>query len=884
MSKELTADTALALALRPLATKALQTAKIAELLGPNRTVRCYRDPSSTAKYPRLTGVEFLNVTVTGAIGFNGGAIVSLGNMITTNKNVPVDIGGGTSVLVMEGNGHYIQGSLGLTSDFAFNFSANMFAGAGVGFDSSSVIQAYAYKASGIGPAAPVKTRAMAHILEGYDFTDPLSPVLAWTNYLSKRINDFSYQDAEMATENGDSAVWCTPSDSTYGSHLFGATLTLSDPSTTMVGNVVQQCVVVGFAHDGSWSGFPIMDSYNRNLHKLSPEAFKIVLKDMDGNVLNVFQMHDGQAINTPWLRSADIGQGTRDGTHPLQPKFNVFEQLVWVNTQPKQSVFSNKLHPGMRNWRESMSKVQSSMNSVEPLITGGYDGYAKNALSNPWYARKWPEADVGLTINDPYLDSFINSPSSSAYHNGWYVGWGYEPGAFGCHNWYTSPGAPRNDRCPIATMLVRFINDPTGVRVQENAANLDMAFNWTLNYYNHSCYYTPSPSVMMHPATNADMLSDKWAFQNTYYGAYGRDNQISLNGDQRGGTGNDNYDIDGNMASNAYADDPLHDYGAIGMPAMIFTMPMLGLSAKFHYFKSRMLHQNPFGAPDLGVRTMAWDWLQTTIMWKNASTHPYSITQKEIEDFFAKQLEALYAAYWKPAYVDLNPSGFYKVIRNFGLNAPTDNGNRYLDGGGRLGMYMGEVLRIMRQTGLWHRMRTYGGNCEASLLYLVRFFDTFAFGNMVQAKGVGGVYFSVGDGVNASSVPDDWAGWYAQRQVPDANGHYDTGDFIHVSGYDDNHNWYDRAWRPNPDVSWNNQSCYIYMRKHWFPEITHPLLDSAYTACDGYDTQVANYVAAQSGYDNKRNSDYVNRHPGIAPVLHRALVRWVCTKLTKGGS
>lgn len=849
MSKELLVDQAMALAMRAYKKKSDQTGVIGTMLGATRTVRCYRDPNSAAKHPRLTGTEFLNVTVTGDIQFNSGAITNLGQIIATNINIPVDLSTGAAVLVIEGNGHRAQGSLSLTNDTAFNFSANMFAAAGIAFAPTATLQAYTYLDSGVGAPAPKKSREMVHSFKYWDWDDPLSPALVFTNYFTKRIENFSYQDREMALDNGDSSLYQTPADSRVGSHLFGGQVMFSDPTCTHDGLVVLQQVQIGMAHDSSWPNFPQMWAFSRKAHTLAIKACKITLHDMDDNLLHTFENHDGSAMNAEDLHSSNLGTGNRDGTHPLDPKVNIFQQLVWTNVMPRKSAFSDKLHNGMRHYRDSMSKNQSSMISVEPLITGGYGNNSLNGLGDFWYVDKWPLPDVYLQTTDPFLDDHMNAPGSSAYRSAWYQGWGYAPGMYGCHNWYTSPGGPRNDRCVIASMLVRFLDNPTGVRLQGNVSNFDMAYNWSLNYFNHSCHYTPSPSTMAHAVPNAEALNDEWAFANTYYGQYARDKMISLNGDQRDGQSNWNYDIDGNMVQNGYADDPLHDYGCRGVAAMVFTMPFIGLAAKFDLFKSMMLHQNPFS--DVGsftVRNMAWQWLQLTAMWKCASNHPNSITQKEIEDFAARKLESYFAQILKPAFIDQAQDARSRGIRCLGRNLEQRDGY-YNDGGGRLGLYMGAVFQMMRQTGFWHAMRTHGGNCEQALLLVMKTYDNFVFGNMVEGHGAGGVYFGFGNGSDPMTIPESWAQWYAESGG--------GGSFIDPNNYN-----------PNPDVSWNQFINYIYVRAEYFPEVAHPLMAQAVVQADYWENYVTTKVNAVSPTDGYalRNVDYGYRYPGVSPI------------------
>lgn len=110
---------------------------IAGALGPgDRRLRCFKDANSQALDPSATGVEFLNVGLTGEMEIDPatGEILFLGNAASATIRIGADLSNGASSFIIAGNGHTIKGTLGLTGTGKdLMFSSSPTASSGIGF-------------------------------------------------------------------------------------------------------------------------------------------------------------------------------------------------------------------------------------------------------------------------------------------------------------------------------------------------------------------------------------------------------------------------------------------------------------------------------------------------------------------------------------------------------------------------------------------------------------------------------------------------------------------------------------------------------------------------------------------------------------------------------
>ncbi len=92
------------------------SAILSAAMGGSRRMRCKRHASSSAPNPWGTGVEFANVALAGAFGWDvvTGAINNFGSAFNATVMATADLATGSSVFRIEGaSGHWIQGTLGL---------------------------------------------------------------------------------------------------------------------------------------------------------------------------------------------------------------------------------------------------------------------------------------------------------------------------------------------------------------------------------------------------------------------------------------------------------------------------------------------------------------------------------------------------------------------------------------------------------------------------------------------------------------------------------------------------------------------------------------------------------------------------------------------------
>lgn len=860
----LTCDKVLAKILRAIKNKKDQTAKIAEMLGPNRILRAWLDTNNSAKYPALTGTEFLNLEMDGTMTFSAGALTGFGIGKKTNKFNAVNLLTGKAVMRIQGNGYYVQGTLGVNGDFDFILEENPTPEKGLAFANTSALNAYKFLPSGIGSKAPTRTRKSPYALKVYSYENPKAPQKVLTSYITNRIDDLVMEDAEMSRNLGDTAVYQTTATPAWGKFVMGATLLISDKNNTETGLAPLEQLMILFAYrDSVWNTYPANNNFHRQSMVMNLPAFKIFMTNEDGEIMHIFQMPDGIPVNSKTLNSGNLDRGGRTTTAALNPQFNCAMALPWQSARAKKSDIANKIYPGLLNYRDSMSKGQSSMISVEPLITGGYGGSSANGLADFWYASKKPLPFVEKTLTDPYLDNRMNANGSSAQFMGWAEGIDYIIGQYGCHNWYTSPGGPRNDRGVIPSVTAMYLTYPNGNRLEENLPWRDLVEAWNMNSFNHSNHFVFDPNtVETMPAK--ELFNDQWGPDGTYYGSYFRELAITFSGDQRDGTGAWNFDMEGNMHLAGWARDYLHNYHNRGWGSMTFCSPLHAVGSKFDTITSLLLHQNPFGGVNQGyymVRYMAWHWLHIVIGWKNGTKHKLGFAQSDFETYFGRVLLAIYNEVYKPAFVDNVDTSWARGLRQLGIPL-WPQGNTYAEGGGRLGFYLGHVLQLMKQTGFWHRMRSLDPRYGVVLDNVIRNMDTFCFGNMVDAQGqnFGGGYYTMGDGQNLSSIPASWKAWYdsmAAREDHDSDFIYQT---VQSNGV-----WTHRKYSANYDVSSNQWEQYARMRADYFPEIAHPKMTAAIAEFDRYATIVTDIVNAATTPGDKRSLDYFYRYPSIAP-------------------
>ena len=706
------------------------------------------------------------------------------------------------------------------------------------------------------PAAPALTPDAPDTFEVWDWTNPEKPVLEGKIKLDKRVDDFVYQDADMAADNGAIAVYQSTQSVMLGDIEIGFTMLAADKSNTESGRTPLYQVLGAFAHRGTWTSYPASDTFDRKLHTTFPQPFKVVMKNAEGRVLHTFQMQDGLPINDPSLNQ------WKSESRPVRPKFSVFMMLPWQNTRPRASSKKNMYYPGLTadGLRPSCAKGHVSVLSCEPLLTGGYGRNSMNGLANIYGAPRWPRphAPYSPEIKDPYLtNNEFNRGGGSAFGAAWLEGWDYEPGSYSTHNWYTGPGGPRFDRCVIPSVVALWATQPNGRRLQENVPHRDWLDGWAMAYFNHGNHWVRDVKTMA-LMDSREVMFKPWDLTGNYYGG-GKNSPrtVRINGDQRDGTTEANADRNGNLWANGWARDGLHSYCSAGWIALLLNSPMHAIGSRFDVASQLMMSGEPTHAirHQYMVRSQAWRWLHYVMAWKLASRHPLGLAREDVEGSFVQHLEQTYKEIYVPQVIEKKDDPFFKGLRNVGQPMISDgsDGGKWISQGGGLGYYMAHVLQLMKQTGMWAAMMARGGHVRDVLLLQLRNMDQFALGLHADTSAVWSMSIAV---PKDGTFPDDMA-HYQQLYGPK------VADMF-------------RDDKGNPvgdrDVAIHNIAQYVYIRRDYFPEIPHPKLAAAVARLDARLASVSARVAAAGGPEKKREADHVYRVPGLAPIRPPAVL------------
>ena len=706
------------------------------------------------------------------------------------------------------------------------------------------------QASSSSNAAPALTPDAPDTFEVWDWTNPEKPVLGGKIKLDKRIDDFVYEDADMAADHGAVAVYQSTQSVMLGDIEIGFTMLAANKSNTESGRTPLYQVLGAFAHRGSWTSYPASDTFDQKLHSTFPKPFKVVMKNGEGRVLHTFQMHDGLPINDPSLNQ------WKSETRPVRPKFSVFMMLPWQNTRPRASAKKNMLYPGMTadGLRPSCAKGHFSVLSCEPLLTGGYGRNSMNGLANIYGAPRWPRplAAYWPEVKDPYLaNNEFNRSGGSAFGAPWLEGWDYEPGSYSTHNWYTGPGGPRFDRCVMPSVVALWATQPNGRRLQENVPHRDWLDGWAMAYFNHGNHWVRDVKAMK-LMDSREVMFKPWGLTGNYYGggAVGP-RTIRINGNQRDGTSEANADRDGYLWANGWARDGLHSYCSAGWIALLLNSPLHAVGSRFDVATQLMMS----GEPNQGVRgeymvrAQAWRWLHYVMAWKLASKHPLGLAREDVEGSFVQHLEQIYKEIYVPQVVEKKDDPYFKGLRNVGqpmINNDSD-GSKWVGQGGGLGYYMAHVLQLMKQTGMWAALMARGGHVRDVLLLQLRNMDQFALGLHADTN----------------------ATWHINITVP-KNGIFPENMAQYQELYGDKAEEMFRDAKGNPigdrDVSGHAIVQYVYVRRDYFPEIAHPKLAAAISKLDARLASVTARVAAASDPEKKREADHIYRVPGLAPI------------------
>jgi hypothetical protein len=869
-------------------------------LGPNRRLRCFRDPNSAAVNPASTGVEFLNIAVTGEIGTSSGNITNFGVTGAATVRQAADLSTGACVLVLEGGGHSITYTLGLTGsgkEMTLPSSPTGLPTEGYAFSPTAGTKAPKMLASGTGPKAPPIRSTTPTIIELVDYINEDAPVVVGiaTYQEANRQEDWVFQNAEMAAEIGDVAVyqlddtikWTTP----IAARRFelGGLLLIAANYNSQDGVTQLEQMMLSFKPYGRWTTYPAMDTFVKSSWDVNGvctnpleadrtvlPAFKINLYTVDGykngasDRTPVFT-HEWKAFNdkpTVPINSSKLSE-IQTATEPAMPRFNCAQILPWQNIRTRLSSKAGKYFAGVESYAYSHNVFGAtgggSANAYYPLSVYesslGTAGQQIDATAHWLTLPPYPLKD-DRALDSTYLSAYESRPRDArlftnrdhypAYRS---MGFKYQAGGVGGHDWITGKGGQRFDRSPSPSVLAILASDQNWVRPEGNVPIRDLAEEWGLNYFNHSNHWIRNVKTF-ESMPKDDMLAGKWVFIGSYYGndpalltSPGRSYCIDIvgikNGESRRKTSND---PEGFMYYSGWQRDSLHSYANAAWWAIMLNSPMHALIAK-HDFDTQWMcslggsrpNYNPLGF--YTVREHAWRMLAYVMAWKVATEHPLGYSKEDIESRLQIELELLYDVVYKPAFIDNAQTVYSAAIRNLGCGAIA-SGTSYQSAGGSLGLYMVHTLVAMRQFGMFAAMRARSYKCRDALDMMIRNLDKFVIDYVMDTDMRDAYYPAVAMGKNdislytAADVPADWV---AQSQMVDtyvpplppdtsANAAANANQTQQFKGFFTTYN--DRAQEHFGCPHLYMQ--YLKARRDYFPDYPAPRLAAAIEKLQGY--------------------------------------------------
>jgi hypothetical protein len=808
--------------------------KLQNAIGSVRTLRCFRDANSAAPDPATTGAEFLNMKSSGPLTISSGNITGLGKLSNTTIHTATDLSTGASVLRLEGNGYWVQGTLGITGsgcDFVLSGNPTGLPNTGYAFASGTGTKAPRLLSSGTGPKAPPIRSTTPTIIELVDWANPASPVVVGiaTFKEANRQDDWVFQDAEMAAEIGDVAIYQVDNTIKWTSPAaprrfeLGGLLLIASNYNSEDGVTQLEQMLLSFKPYGRWSTYPAMDTFVRakwpvidnttspptygpcsnpdTADRTIPQPFKINLYTQTGynngaaNRTPLFT-HEWKAFNdkpTLPINSPQLSE-VQTTDEPSIPRFNCGMMLPWQNMRTRLSSKAGKYFPGVETYSYDHPTFGThggpSSNAYHPLAAYRY-GQADSMAH--WYVLPPYPLKNDQAKDNAYLTAYESRPRDPSMftnrdHYPWYraMGYKYQAGSLSGHDWVTGKGGQRFDRASCPSVLAIYAANPNWKRPEGNVPIRDMLEGWGMAYFNHSNHWIRNVQTF-ESLPKADMLKSSWIFVGAYYGietAYATlgkplGPQVSIdicaiiNGKSRTAFHND---PEGYMYYSGWQRDSLHSYCNAGWWAFMLNSPMHAIAAK-HDFDTQWMSALGSAPPTTdpkgyyGQRIHAWRVLAHVMAWKVATEHPLGYSKEDIEARLQIELELLYDKIYKPAFIDNEQTIFSAAIRNLGTAVSINpSGDTYQTAGGSLGLYMVHTLTLMRQVGMWAAMRKRSDKCRVALDMMIRNLDRFVI-DYVMDTDCRDAYYAIAIVGKASAtqytVADVPADWVAQKAMLD---------------------------------------------------------------------------------------------------------------------
>lgn len=729
--------------LAPATSKIDWVNKLQTALGNTFQLRMFRDSNPNSIDPVATGVEFLSVGVTGPFKVSAGNIVGFGTVSSTSIKLAADLLTGKSVMVLQGNGHTVTASLGLTKgaqsqlgvstanlkDYDYALFSQPTASGGIGFIEGAGLKSPILLNSGVGPGAPDLTanapafyRWVTYPTDNTEANRVNGPVKAINvrdpnlvfdrPWIAKQIGDVR----QMRSAAGDGTVFGVGGDS----FRYAPYLLVTDKSQN-ADNPNEPVYDLRFngKPEGRWASFPYKPDFNIATDTLSMVASKVELFRADMTLLDVIEHYPSRVNNVPGSgkpfnfngQYCNDGATTPNTTNPIDPWYNCLETLRWSSARHKPSTYRNHLHPGVaaRYRHPSQVKAFDAWPQQWPVITGA-------SLSNgagAWrIAPKWSRA-LGSGFDTTIIDTVFETPQRENYRTQ-QIGYGYTPGATMQKTVYSSPGGHRHDRTMWSHGTVLWLSDPTGVRVHGAVPLADLYYNWTLSYHNEPYHYFTNPELNQ-TIDKDHLIYGKDAYNDTYYNGGNEDFRPTANIirllTQGNASGNNPYrDKNGRVFTNESQRDDQHNISSAAHGLYFGNDPMAAYEAR-DSFNSSMLATfgmtQSFSKEDFLQRQHGWFFNRLVDIWVCGNNSPNGVSSAEAEFMMTNHLSRMVDAVL-PAIT--NPQTFVdKGLRDLGLHCDiyyASNGT-----GASLGVYDSKAfyiaagLQLAKQSGFLDRLR-----------------------------------------------------------------------------------------------------------------------------------------------------------------------------------
>jgi hypothetical protein len=828
-------------------------------LGSTRRVRAKRDASATAADPWATGTEFVNAAMTGTIKTTGGNISNFGIVGASTIQQSADLSSGKAVVRIEGNGEWVQGTLGLLGsgcDFIVSTSAT--AKSGFGFNKTTGLKAPLFLPSGTGPAAPeldadapvfyqmfsypVTNAEADRVPMGVKAINVREPDMVFDrDYIAKQIGDVRV----MRSAEGDGTVFGTGNEC----FRFAPTLLVSNKATNATDPTkpVYRMRFLATPH-GRWKSFPYRPDFKIEADTLSPTAFKIELYRANMTLIDVIEMYSTRVNDVPGTgkpvnghdQYCDAGSTTVDPNYPVQPWWTCQMSLSWQSARYVPSTYINALHPGVEAQALDLSNVieYDAWPDDWPVVTGNTHANGLMAVRVcPKWSRKrnsgYDTTIVDTKFQGPWRDEFRTQ----------LIGYGYEPGSTCQHVWYMSPGGSRHERGMWPHYTVVWVSNRNAIREHGAVPVSELQHHFSLGYHNEGCHYVTNPELGK-TLDKDHVLYGLDCYNDTYYNGGNEEFRSQANAIRLLTQGNQVHnrpfnDYRGRSFVSEYQRDDQHNISDAAMMTYFNNDPMGALESRDTFNSNMMCAFNMtqgFSADQFLTRQHAWYFKHLVEAWTIGNNNANGLSSAEVEFMATRHLNWVYNAV--NALMNSNTIEG-SAMRDLGAQCTVYYGDDRASGSiqpyDSKEFYFANIMMFAKQTGFYDRMRAIDPKnvlaldlmmnslCKASV-------DFFVDGNGRYDKaGVPFIPFVT------ASLPTTW-NWamYPENQKLDwlhnaaGNMANNEGDTSYVEGYNTQH----------------LRAQFLWVLKYFYPEINFPRLDTAITKVRGwYDEVEARKVA-----------------------------------------